>query len=437
MKGNILHTRLSLNSVPAFISVACSAVCILNFNLFGTLGLVLYGLIIAYGCFVLLSNYKKISFIRLRQFYCGIAFFLVMLLTGLINGSFKQNGPTLATFLLITLAGFVKTDNEEIKSSLVRLAKIYTIMGFLMATLSLGVSVFNYIFPGLISAMPSLFSDMLKKVGSGFPQRMTGFGFNPNTTAVYVYVAASLSIYLLYAESKKFGWTTIAILNVILAILTIFILTNSRTSMLAFSAFAALYVTLSIRRTYPPQKTRKISLLILLLCIMLLVAMLIALSCSEQLRDYVFNDILRIKSLSNGSGRLQVYSESIKLAMNHPITGAGYDELLSSTSLHVRQAHNQLLDIFVKGGILSLILYVFYFFSTVWNSAKVSFGKMLEDVNQRRIGIFFFCFIISQFIWGMTEACLHVTRADSMVFVLLLAWTNVFWANISNGRQPN
>lgn len=411
----------SLNTTQ-YINITFLVVSIIQFNIFGYVGLTGYGLLIVFGAAFFIVNRHKMRFATGTAFKIAIAYYAYFLIAALINGSYKMIEASLLTMLLLTLAGFVLRSNEEIDDNLISLAKILTIAGIVMCVLSFAVACFTYLFPEVVNSMPDWLSTKLIDIKGDFPRRMSGFVLNPNSTAEYSYMTACLSFYLL-TKAKKLKWKFLAATNILISFITVFFLTASRTSMMAFLGFYGTYYVCHIIHLATVKKTKavRLTLIVMIAIPVALLGILSILFAYQPTRDFIFEHIIRISSLATGSGRLKLYNEIFNIGKANRVVGVSIDTIKTETTNHAPHCHNSFLETLTFGGIPTLLLFSTYIlisfifsFKSIWRTKQLPY-------QTRSSALFFASIVVSQFLYGLTECCIDRTGISSFVYALSLA----------------
>lgn len=423
--------KLRITVTPSkYIFVVLLAICILQFKVFGTLGLIVYGLMIFWGIGVLIYCQKKSLFCTCSSFWLAILFYAYYLIAILINGSFSVIGPPVIQFFLLTLAGFTLRSNREIEDNITSVAKVFTIAGIAMSLLSFGVSAVTFYFPSFVDQLPLWLHDLMYRVKGGFPVRMTGFTRNAASTAEYVYMTICLSIFLL-TRRPTLKWILFSAANIIISTFTVFILTATRTSMLALIAFIGVGYAAYLLHLFQNRSAKKfkfhliVAISLVLICILFFCIVILL----PQTRDFFLERVLRIASLATGSGRLGVYYETFNAGKGHRLLGISIDTLIQSTTLHVPHSHNNFLESLTIGGIPSFIFYTAFViaslsiaFRLVWKTRRSSFQESI-------LPVFILCILVSQFVYGMTECNMDRIGTSSSFYSVAIALIHVISHN--------
>lgn len=411
----------SLNTTQ-YINTTFLVVSIIQFNIFGYVGLAGYGLLIVFGAAFFIVNRHKMKFATGTAFKIAIAYYAYFLIAALINGSYKMIEASLLTMLLLTLAGFVLRSNEEIDDNLISLAKILTIAGIVMCVLSFAVACFTYLFPEVVNSMPDWLSAKLIDIKGDFPRRMSGFVLNANSTSEYSYMTACLSFYLL-TKIKSRKWKTLAITNILISFFTVFFLTATRTVMISIFAFYGTYYLCQVIHLLSLRKTESIRLrlTVLISVPVVLITILSILFSYQPTRDFIFKHIIRISSLATGSGRLNLYSEILDIGKANRIVGVSIDTVKAETTIHAPHCHNHFLETLTFGGVPTLLLFSAYILFTFIIAFKAIWETKSLRYSQKASLLLLTGVVVSQFFYGLTECSIDKTGISAFIYALSLA----------------
>lgn len=388
-------------SIHTCLAIALITVSVIRFDVFGILGLVGYGVLIAYTAVGCIINARKLHFVKCFPFYAGIAYYAVYLLMSLINGSYTRIWSSLIQLFILMLIAFINKSNDEINRDFETFSHIAIIAGILMSILSILLSAITTFLPETLHVLPQNLQNEIARLSGNLHGRISGLSGNANQTAVYCYVGLALSIYTL-ATNRNIRWRITSIVNIVLALYTIFIATASRTSMLAVIAFTGSYILAYYLIAYKNDETRKRHfkiLLLIALCAILLFAILIIIIPS--FRNFILTDVVRIDSLSTGSNRTSVYQAVLEWGENRRLTGFDIEEFADETGWH--DTHNMVLEVLSTAGAIGLILFFIYFGASISTIIKNFSGVAGMDNKEKNIRCFFLAYIIGYLVWGLTE----------------------------------
>ena len=433
---SIVNQKVS--PVTKYIFVALTAICILLFRIFGTPGLIVYGLLIFGGIAVLACSQKKTPFYVCAAFWIAVLYYAYYIIAILINGSFTTIGPPVMQFFLLTLAGFTLRSNKEIQGNITAIAKVFTIAGITMGLLSFGASAVTFFLPAFVDQLPLWLHDLMHLVKGNFPVRMTGFARNAALTAEYVYMSTCLSIFLLLQQPTR-KWVLFCVANIIISTFTVFILTATRTSMLALITFIGVgYVSYLLHLFHNKDDNKfRLHLTIAISVVMIGILLFCVVMIFPQSREFFIKRVLRIDSLATGSGRLGVYVEAFHAGKGHRLFGISIDTLIQSTTLHVPHAHNNFLESLTIGGIPSLVFYTAFVivslvtaFRLVWRTRKLPFQESI-------LPVFILCILASQLVYGMTECNIDRIGMSSSFYSLAIALVHIISHNHPKEKTKN
>lgn len=436
---NVLTNKF-LNSInmmtpTKYIYITLLAICILQFKVFGTPGLIVYGLLIFWGIGVMAYCQKHRLFHSCLSFWLAVLYYGYYLFAIIINGSFFVIGSSVLQLFLLTLACFTLRTDAEINDNIIAVAKAFSIAGISMCILSLIVSAVTLFLPSIVNQFPSRLINLMYYVKGSFPVRMTGFVGNANGTAGYVYITACLSFFLI-AQKPKIKWIVIAIGNIILSAITVFYLTASRTSMLALITFIGVgYVSYLLHLFHNKNDNKfRLHLTIAISVVMISILLFCVVMLFPQSREFFIKRVLRIDSLATGSGRLCLYLETLNAGKGHRLFGISIDTLTQSTTSHVSQAHNNFLQALTIGGIPSLFFYTAFVtaslvtaFRLVWRTRKLPFQESI-------LPVFILCMLVSQLVYGMTEGVMDRVGVSATLYTLAMALVHVVSHNHATGN---
>ena len=400
-----------------FLLIIVFTISILQSNLLGTVGLWIYGGLLILSLCSLIALRKKL-FISFPLCIC-FAYFSWYILSSIINGSFINYGSTLFQLLFISLLGFANRPTDEIQRETILFAKIATIAGILMTILSYAITYLAITYPIVLNYLPQNLNVL------SFPDRLVGLGNQPNVTARYIMVSAALSIFLIPNEQKK--WNILAIINIILSLLTIFFATKSRTSMIAFLAFILCYCILFFKYINKDNVFyKRVFKYIVLACFFIIGIFLILITFSTQIRDFMLNDVIRVSSISTGTGRTGIYKKALELGQGKRLFGYNYHDLLNGIG-----SHNIFIQVLSDAGVPALVLFIFYFFYSLIISFQNVLNKKLGK-QYKKLTSFIFCFLLMVLICGIAESVVVCTLELIAIYThIFLAYSSVIHNNLN------
>lgn len=134
--------------------------------------------------------------------------------------------------------------------------------------------------------------------------------------------------------------------------------------------------------------------------------------------EYGLRELLldRVERLSGGSGRLDLFENSIPIILEKPFFGHGLNsarDLLQETR-DVRSTHNNLLELGMEGGVFAIFAYLLLLFSQIFAGIRI---KNILGIKFTLHGCFAYAF------FGMSNVNIY---ADS--YVLLLAVSSFYFS---------
>lgn len=409
------------------LAITLLIISIIKFNIFGVIGLIGYGVLIFYTAICCILNAKQHGFSYSISFYSGTAYYLIFILLTVIKGGFQQIGTSLIQLFLIMLLAFINRNETELKKDLDTLGKIMVVAGFTMSIFSIFISALYTFAPDLVNSLPVSISSEIIRLSGDLRNRMTGFTGNANVTACYCLIGSVFSTYLITTSNNK-RWKLFSAFNLLLSIYTIFIATASRTSMLSFFAFNIVFLLLVYISKSNSWKT--ILKFTIIVFIILLLLTLLAI-CIPSVKDFLLRNIIRIDSLKTGSGRLAVYKSALEMPKGRRLFGISLPEF---TSVWGFRTHNMFLEVLTFAGIVGLIPFLIYILSSFYVSIKNFISTIKNpnmDYSSKAIRCFFVAYIISYFVFGITESA-EIDGIQSISFIAQIVFA---YSSLLNSRQ--
>lgn len=421
-----------LNNVSIFLLVTIMSIAIIQIDIFGILGLVVYGLLIAYGIIFIAVNYKKLNLLKHPIVYIAFAYYLYFIFAGIINGNVTYTGPSLIQFFILTIVAFSVRPVSDIKKEFGTLAKFLTVMGLVVSIGSIAVCLVTYYMPDFVLALPETVKDKFYDFTSAFPVRATGIIGNANRSAGYIYVCALFSLYLI-ARNRKSKWVIPSIINILLAFYSAFIIFAARTYMLCLLiTFPCFFISYLISKYHFKIFKQKLFYVVIGLVLITILFFVLACVISEGARDYILNHIVRISSLSDGSGRLGIYKASLELSKDHKLFGYHYKELHDSIGFD--HAHNIFIEILASGGIPSLVLFCMFMFYTIYVSIRNVFIKSSISNETRLLICLLISYLAGYLITGMTGSDINRMVFTTVVLPSVMCSTHIVRQKVSEDR---
>lgn len=414
-----------LMSTEQFLLITLTTI---SFNLFwglGSISLVVYGLLIAYGVIFIALNIKKLQIVKGPAFYLACAYYVYFILASVINQNILKTGPSIIQFFLITIVAFAGISLNQIKDVIRKLAKVFTVVGIFVAVMSYVIPAVTYYFPELVSQLPFGLDESFVWIMGGFPGRADGLIGNANFTSNYMNICAFFSIYLLTTIKDK-KWVVLSVIDILLAIYVVFILCNSRTSMLVFMCFCFFYACFYYLYAYKEDKNKRKHFYFIMGAIAILVLLMILIvAFSPSAKDYVFNKLLRVSSLKDGTGRLGIFKTALKLGEGRRLFGFNYLELRAATPGNNSHAHNSFLEILSFGGIPAFVFFTCYFFYSIYIALRNVFTKATVSSEYNLMFILLLCLVLAFFASTMTEADIDRMRLSTACLQMELGFIHV------------
>lgn len=401
------------------------ALTVLQFGIFGRLGLAIYGLLLAYGTVFIMLNVRRDSMRSAGpMFYVAICYFLSYLLSLAINGGIATSGAAMLQFLILTLACYMVDDCSDIQAGVGILSKFLTICGIVLFAGSMAIALTTHNAPAFVKSLPEPIRSELYRFTGSFPVRLTGLIGNANTTAGFCFASSVFSLYIIANGSYGKRWTLISILNIAFCHSMIFLGTACRSFMLAsifsFLSFFILYFHLFPGHGRKNNHVMKV--IFFTVCISLLLAA-IAFCLSGPFRSFVLNHIIRTSSLETGSGRLAIYRKALELGAGRRLFGFSYGELMETCG--VIHAHNNYLEVLSFGGLVSLALYLVYFFYSLFVAIRNTLSSRTIPPSWRLLFCMASCYMIGYMVGGMTECDVDRMKLTSIAMYIILPYIHI------------
>ena len=426
---------LFLKDTRIFLLVTFMSIAVIQIEIFGLIGRIVYGLLIAYGVIFIAVNFKNLHLLKHPIFYIACAYYLYFILANLINGSFVRRGPAIIQYFLLCIIAFSIRPIEDIKRDFTDIAKFMIVMGLIQAICSISMALIFYLCPAVVYSLPSNISSLYIQMVGGFPVRASGLILNANFTGGYEFVSCVLSIFLLLSHPTSKKWTYLAILNIILALYTIFIFCASRTYMLGtigtLGVFFLLYFLVAFK---DDRRAKHFFYLCLLSLILVLLLLLILFFIIPSTREFFLNRVVRVDSLSDGTGRLNVWKNAWELGKTNRIIGIDFDLLEQATTLS--NAHNIILEMLTFGGVPTLVLFLIYFIYTISIIVRI-ISKKENNIDSKIFYCFLLSYLIGYFITGMTESDINRLKMTTLLFSISMGFIHVINYQLQKQEKLN
>ena len=428
----------SLRDTRTFIMTSVIALSILQIEIFGTLGLVIYGLLIAYGIVFLAINFRKLNILTGPAFYIACAYYLYFILASVVNGGYTDFASPLLQFFILAIVAFSIRPVEEIRQDIMTIAKFMTVMGIIVAASSLLICLFTYYCPDALATLPSVVKDYFEVFTGSFPSRASGIMGNANMTGDFSFACFLFSMYLLVSQ-KNMKWIVACLINLALSAYLVFFLCASRTCMLGIACAVICFVVFysySVVRTYGEAQRKRFFTVLAVFCVVAVLLIVICF-CVPSIRNFLLDRVIRIDSLNTGSGRIEVFQKSIELGEGHRIFGYNIgEELRLVTSSKAPHAHNIFLEALAAGGVPTLVLFCVLLIYSGLISLKNCFGKDLRFDDRVLFG-FILTFYVAYVVCGMTAALINRMRISIVCFQLMLGYVHVINYQLKKQEKLN
>ena len=424
-----------LTNTSTILLTTMMAIAVIQIDIFGTLGLFVYGLLIAYGIIFIIVNFKNLNVIKHPIVYIACAYYLYFIFAEIINGNFTYTGPSLIQFFLLTIIAFRVRTIDEIKKDFKILAKYLTIMGLIVSISSILICIVTFYAPDFVSQLPEVIKNNFLRFTGSFPQRATGVIGNANRSAGYIYICSLFALYLIVIDRRKI-WLIPAVINILLAFYSTFIVFASRTYMvcllITLPGFFIAFLLSKYRIKIFKQKIFYITLCVILFMILCLVLIYIV---SDTARNYILDHIIRVSSLSDGSGRLEIYRTSIDLWKNHKIFGYNYMDLYNLTG--VTHAHNIFIEVLASGGLPSFVLFSIFMIYTVYIAIKNVFIKEIISTETRFLICLLISYMVGYLFTGMTGGDINRMMYTTVILPSVMCSSYIIRDQIKREQNHN
>ena len=433
------HCQASISNqssgIRTFLLISVVTVAVIQFDIFGTVGLFAYGILIAYSALFTILLLRRRKPVLGFALFSSMFFFFWSLATTIINHKFISLA-SLIQMMIFTCISFFPRNIKEIERDLTTLARIMTVSGIIMAAGTILIPYFVDVAPDIVNRLPAFLSDYLKK--SAGDVRVVGPGNNPNTTAGFSLISIIASSYLLSKKEKSRKWTINAITCIALAIPTIFILTASRTSMIACITFALSFSFLLIISNNDGKMLKRKLLLSAIILIALTTVFILVVTFYQELCNYILQRVIRVDSISDGSNRLNLFAVSLSLFLESPIIGASYESFLELTD--TASSHNAILEILTFSGIPGFISFIIFSILAFIASIKAFIRFRENNKDFSCMACLLISFLVTHFVYGLTESiCINSMKMITVFFYLAIGTSHVILLNCNCDRdgEPN
>ena len=394
----------NLLSIHWILTITIATIAVLQFTIFGVVGLVTYFLLLIYNLIGLIYCWrieKKRVYIC-PTFILGIAYCGFYIISSLVNGNYKNITSTILQYLLILILAFYIRTDSFIINDVLSISKVLTVAGIVMSVISVVLAILGTAFPDFFFSLPNfqVFDEIRIKICDITKERLIGFAGNPNTTALYCYVCIIASIFLT-SVAKQAIWKYFSVLNILVSGSVIILLSRSRTNILSLVAFACsfLFVYYLIVYKADPIKRKTFKLILISVFVLCLLAFIV-IFLSPAFRSFIFNDILRIDSVKNIGNREFIFEAAIEMGSGNRLFGINSDIFEDSIAPHT---HNMYLEVITFAGVPCFILFISYLLAAT-GIVILNFKKLHNaSVEAKVLNCFCFSFLLGYFIGGLTE----------------------------------
>ena len=196
------------------------------------------------------------------------------------------------------------------------------------------------------------------------------------------------------------------------------------------------FYTYSVIRTYGETQRKRFFTVLAVLCILAILLVIICF-CIPSIRNFLLDRVIRIDSLSTGSGRIEVFQKSIELGEGRRIFGYNVsEELRLVTSSRAPHAHNIFLEALAAGGVPTLILFSIYLVYSVYISVKNAFNNNL-NLKYKVLCCFIICYFAGYIVCGLTDSIINRMRISVTCFQLILGYTHVINYQLKKHEKLN
>lgn len=347
---------------------------------------------------VLLLPYDQIGFEAIVMFKVPLIVFLILLylflLGTLLKGSMvaKAYYWSLAVMLFFALASFYHSDSF-LKSVRIFGALFIGVSAFLVASNLLVKEKYYKLFIkivfvngllmslyGLVQYSAFLYGQNLGvHIWAGFI-RVTGFFGDPNLFGNYLLsVLPLLGTMLLYDKRRKYLKNRALLMTIILALVTVLILTFSR------SAWIAAIVSGLVLVGYGSDVLRRLWHIAFILTVAVLIVVNLGPISIEKVRERAID--VRFESPVNLQ-RVEIYKAGLEMIAANPFIGVGIGNFLDKSYEHNPDiggrmiAHNSFLEMGAEIGILGLLSFILFLGVILWRAFRVMRADTISFENK-------------------------------------------------------
>lgn len=415
----------------SFLLITMMIIAVLQIDIFGVVGLAVYGLLIVYGVVFISLNFKKLNCLKHPIFYIACAYYIYFIFAEIINGNFTYTGPSIIQFFILTIVAFSLQSMDDIKSSFKTLSKFLTVMGLVVSISSILICLLVYYVPSFVLSLPEAIGEKLIDFAGAFPVRSNGVIGNANRSAGYLYISALFSLYLIVSYRER-RWFVPAVFNIGIAFFSTFIIFTARTYMLCLlitlPGFFVAYLLSKYRSKIFKQKFFYIIISLVLLIILCFILMCVF---SDEAKNYILNHIVRVSSLHDGTGRLGIFRASLELSKENKLFGYYYKELYNVVGQN--HAHNNFLEVLASGGIPTFVLFCLFMFYTIYVAIKNIFISKSISTETRLLICLLISYLVGYTITGMTGSDINRMMYTTVILPSVMGATHIIQYHKKNG----
>lgn len=304
--------------------------------------------------------------------YIGLAYIIVSLITLFLNSNHLfDNVKSIGLNVNIFVVGInIFLVLDSLKS--VKLTKNdLNFICILILTIGILSSAYNLLYGGFSI---NRIKDNLNNI---YAANTSSFLDNKNSFGIFTYFSIVAGIYLFLNCKHK----VLTSLGLTIQFFTL-IITFCRSALLATGVFGIVFVVLLIidRKILINEKNRKPLICMSSLIAVIGIGLIISMAFSEEIRNFVLDAVLRVDM--GNTGRTEIWKESINNFNKTPLNfvfGIGYSELNSYGNSYL---HNTYLEIFVTGGIIKCLFYVFAVFVIAKHLFFSGNSNLIKDISK-------------------------------------------------------
>ena len=413
----IKYSNMVFHDTYVFLVIVTIALSFLTYQPFSPLVRAgVYGLFMVFSGLFFLVNVRNrppvINFLSC----IGIAFYVISTISYCYKGDIWTEGFPHFQYVFLALVALSPRSDNEVRREILAMSKITVAASLILTVLSFLGRPFVYLFPNYNEFLPKELARMVYDAAVHYGDRLGGFGSYPNLTACYVTTGVMLSIYLISLRTIGIKWKIACWMNIVLStILTIFFCA-SRTNTLTLLGFFVLYPFCYVLAFYRKDKKamKYFFITLIALIFIFIIAVLVMLSIPD-IRNYIFNTVMRVDNLATGSGRTTIWKYMLNEAKGHWIFGVS-KSLIRDRFAGAGSMHNMFLELFVILGVPAMLTYLIYFFGTMFLTGRAVYKESM-DYEQRLAYLLIFTVLVITVLQGMFENFLFSKYCNPATFV--------------------